>query len=280
MGRRKKVFGICRICGYLKKLSFEHVPPESAFNNGKEYFQATLEEVEKLDSVYLNLSQYSKFPLEHFKKKQGGIGYNTLCEQCNNNTGSWYASDFITWSRQSMEILLKSNGKPTLHYPTFFFPLRVIKQIVTMFFSICHEETFRIEPELQAFVLNKEKRWLSDRYKIYCYYNLNGSFRYLGDNFIGDYNKSGVIHASEFSFPPFGFVLTVNSEKPDKRLFDITHFANNNYNYWTDYYQKFPVLPTFLPHVPLDYRSKEEIVAAVARSKIVNKKDKQFNANP
>lgn len=263
MGRRKKVEGFCRICGLYKKLSFEHVPPEAAFNNGKAYFLATVDELEQLDFVSLDSSMISKLPLDHFKKKQGGIGFNTLCDQCNNTTGSWYASDFIIWARQSMEILLKSNGRPTLHYPTHFFPLRVIKQIITMFFSIRVEGTCDDESELQTFILNKEKRHLSPKYRVYCYYNLNGSYRYLGDSFIGGIDGSSMIRTSELSFPPFGFVLTIDSEKPDNRLFEITHFANCDYNYWTDYYQNFPVLPTFLPHVPLDYRSKDEIIAAI-----------------
>ena len=30
---RKPVIGKCRLCGETKKLTFEHVPPETTFNN-------------------------------------------------------------------------------------------------------------------------------------------------------------------------------------------------------------------------------------------------------
>jgi len=268
MGRRKLVYGNCKLCGEPGKLTYEHVPPKAAFNNGKSFYQATLDELIKLDSVDLDLAKYSKYPLHNFTKKQGGIGYFSLCGKCNNKTGSWYGSDFVSWSQQAMFILLKSSGEPTLYYPTFFYPLRVIKQIVTMFFSLCIEGLDKQEPELKAFILNPEKRFLDKKYKVYCYYNLNGSFRYLADNFIGNLNENKITHASELSFPPFGFVFTMNSPRPDNRLTDISHFANFPYNHWTDYYQKFNALPTYLPHSPLDYRTKDEVISAIMNSRL------------
>ena len=30
---RKSIIGKCRLCGETKKLTFEHVPPETTFNN-------------------------------------------------------------------------------------------------------------------------------------------------------------------------------------------------------------------------------------------------------
>ncbi len=33
MSRRKKVYGKCHICGTEGKLTFEHIPPRSAFND-------------------------------------------------------------------------------------------------------------------------------------------------------------------------------------------------------------------------------------------------------
>ena len=34
MSRKQKTYGICRICGEYKELTFEHVPPETVFNKG------------------------------------------------------------------------------------------------------------------------------------------------------------------------------------------------------------------------------------------------------
>lgn len=261
---RHKVYGTCKICGFTGELSFEHVPPEKAFNNNRFHYSASLEQVSKLEVAEIDLSS----PEAKFRKKQGGIGFHSICKKCNNSTGSWYAKDFIEWAHQSMAILLKANGKPTLLYPTFFYPLRVIKQIVTMFFSV-NQDVFReTEPQLVKFILDREARFLDVRYKVFCYYNLKGHNRYIGNNFIGNFDSSNITHISEISFPPFGFVMTIDSEKPDNRLTDISHFANFDYQYWTDYYQKFDVLPTYLPHIPADYRTKEEIQNAIDSSKV------------
>ena len=34
MSRKQKTYGICRLCGENKELTFEHVPPETVFNKG------------------------------------------------------------------------------------------------------------------------------------------------------------------------------------------------------------------------------------------------------
>lgn len=60
--------GICHICLEEKKLSFEHFPPESCFNDGK-----------------VKIAN---------KISQRGIGDYTLCDSCNNNTGRWYVKDY------------------------------------------------------------------------------------------------------------------------------------------------------------------------------------------
>lgn len=33
MGKKKEIIGICKICKEEKKLTYEHFPPKSAFNN-------------------------------------------------------------------------------------------------------------------------------------------------------------------------------------------------------------------------------------------------------
>jgi hypothetical protein len=262
---RKRIDGICKLCGNYGQLSFEHVPPEKAFNDQRFSYQATVDQIEKLEEKDPSYYTGQSLSMKGWRKKQGGIGYHSLCVKCNSSTGSWYGSSYVDWAMQAMSILLKANGKPTLFYPTHIYPLRVIKQIITMFFSVCHNLR-EDEPELVKFVLDSNDRFLSSKYKIYCYYNLSEGVRYMGDNFIGNLKHSSVIHASEISFTPFGFVFTINSEKPDNRLTNISHFAWSEYNHWTDFYQRFNVLPVYLPYAPLDYRTGDEIASAIQKS--------------
>ncbi len=263
---RKKVFGKCRICGKDGKLSYEHVPPEKAFNNNRYFYEYSMDKLIKNEQLFFEESLNSEKLKGLARKKQGGIGFNTLCVKCNNHTGSWYGSDFVSWTHQSMSIILKANGKPSLNYPTFFYPLRIIKQIITMFFSVNPEGFNELEPELAQFILNKEKRFLNPKYKLYCYYNLIGERRYIGNSIVGEIGNTSIWNISEISFPPFGFVMIIDSEKPDERLTDISHFTKLPYSKWIEFYQKYNVLPTHLSYSPADYRSYEEITRSFEMS--------------
>jgi hypothetical protein len=244
---KKQVIGICHICGRNGKLSKEHVPPRAAFNDIS-FILAKAEEIIKLG------------PGEKPKGKikQGGISEFTLCGKCNNDTGGWYGRQFVAWCRQGMEILICAKGIPTLFYMNYLFPLPVIKQIISMFCSINSPSFAKANPELIPFLLNKEKKYLNPKYRIFCYYNIEGNARYVGlaakmDIFSG---LKGVL--SEISFPPFGYVMTLNTEPPDDRLFEITHFSKYDYNEFAVMNLKLPVLPTHLWY-PGDYRTLDEI---------------------
>lgn len=265
MSRRNKINGICKLCGKSGSLSFEHVPPKAAFNNGKAFYSTSLDQLMNLDPDPDYLERFGdQYPIDKSKKSQGGVGFNTLCNPCNNNTGSWYGKDYVDWAQQCMYILLKANGKPTLHYPTYFFPLRVFKQVLAMFVSISLDGLTDQEPELRKFILNKEERFLDPKYKVYSYFNFKGSKRFISDTVVSDPNINGMHQLCEFSFPPFGFVFSMNTNEINMSdLTSISYFSNYSYDDFTDYYQKFNVLPTYLPFSPLDYRTREQVISDV-----------------
>lgn len=273
MGANNREIGVCRICGFQGKLSEEHVPPKAAFNNKRFYYEACNILCDDTIDVFMEDGFEGLYKKRKAKKYQGGIRFRTLCEACNNKTGGWYAKDFADWTYQGMGILLSAKGYPTLYYPTWFYPLRVIKQIITMIFSVFisgHEGQY---PDLVKFILNKNLSGLDKKYRIYCYYNLVGQNRYIGDNFVREPRIDGMIHVSEITFPPYGFVFTINSPKPDHRLTEITHFVKFGYNELTEHYQRFSTLPTHLPF-PLDYRTKEEIAKDIIKGKMIAMKNK------
>jgi hypothetical protein len=59
---------------------------------------------------------------------------------------------------------------------------------------------------------------------------------------------------------PYGYVLTLDSHPPDRRLIEITHFARYRYRDFVVTGLKLPVLPTHL-YFPGDYRTREQILA-------------------
>lgn len=245
---RKKVIGTCHLCGDYGPLSFEHVPPAKAFNE-KSVIRIKFEQAMELVS-----DSKVKGDIQ-----QRGMGDYTLCGKCNNDTGSWYGMDFINWCYQGFEILMRSNGKPTLIYFHHLFPLRILKQIITMVFSANSPKLGKIHPELVKFVLNKNEKYLPPEFRFFVYYNIEGKFRCMGMQHFLRTDKGQITSMSEINYPPYGYVMTINSNPPDPKLVDITHFSRYDYNRFCTQAMRLPVLPTHLP-LPGDYRSKEEII--------------------
>lgn len=246
MGRERPE-GTCNICGKYGQLSFEHVPPKAAFNN-RPVVRVGFEE-----GLSLGPDEIIKGPIQ-----QKGMGAYTLCEKCNNDTGGWYGHWFVDWCYQGMDALIRSNGQPSLIYLNYLFPLRIIKQIATMFFSVNGPAFRENEQELVRFVLNKEARYLSSNYRFFVYYNIAGHLRAAGIAGLLNIQTHKTSVLSEITFPPFGYMLTLGTEPPDKRLVEITHFARYSYNDWVVMPLKLPTLPTYTL-VPGDYRDKEQI---------------------
>ena len=247
MARSKKVVGVCHICGIPGPLSFEHVPPRQAFND-RPVLLAKFDEM--LDA---GPSLIERGPIQ-----QRGAGAYTLCPRCNNNTGSWYGHHFVSWCHQGMLLLARAGGEPSLIYMHYVFPLSILKQIITMLFSV-NQEGFRARhPDLIQFVLNRETKYLPNRYRIYAYFTGAGQYRHLGISGSGNFSTGELRFMSEIAFPPFGYLLTVDSSSPDARLFDLTPFKHYNYGEFAVLNLKLPVLPTHVPF-PGDYRSLDEI---------------------
>ena len=250
----KPVFGICHICGVHGKLSFEHVPPEAAFND-RRILHTAFEKVlasDDLDSV-------------RGKFHQRGAGAHTLCEKCNNDTGSWYAGAYADWAHQAMAILIGTGGKPSLSYPFNIFPLRVLKQVVCMFFSVNGPQFQLHNSELVRFVLNRESRIFPPRYRVYAFYTASGRSRAAGiTGMLQGFGSTGSrIHVfSEVTFPPFGFMMTPNGGPAlDPSFCEISSFSQFEYNDWRGgISMKLPVMPIYTAF-PGDYRTREQTLA-------------------
>lgn len=254
---RKKPEGNCHICGRYETLSFEHVPPNKAFNDKPVILKRMMDVIN--EGPDLDMTN------KRGKIQQRGMGGYTLCGRCNNLTGTWYAKDYIDWAHQGMLLNMKSNGAGSVYYPFYIYPLRVIKQIITMFFSLNGDKFSTVNQELVDFVLNKERKYISPKYKIYAYLKGEGNIRSSGVvskiDVLSGANRAEIF--SELTFPPFGYVLCLDSPPPDKRLVDITYFTRFSYNEWDIVYLKIDRLPTYMTF-PGDYRTKREILDQAA----------------
>jgi len=157
-----------------------------------------------------------------------------------------------------MEVLLKSKGQPTVIPVNGLFPLPILKQVITMFFSVNGDRFREVHPELVRFVLNRDHQYLPPDIRIDAYNTLSPMSRHVGVAGVID-TEAGIARVlTEVSFPPFGYVMTFDSLPPDPRLVDITHFSRFEYEQVAEFNLRMPVLEIHLP-LPGDYRSLAEI---------------------
>ena len=242
--------GICRICGESDLLSFEHIPPKGAFNSGP-VKAFTFDQI------------IDQHPLEPNRGKilqRGGGGY-LLCEKCNNTTGDWYASEYISWSHQAALLLQRSSLDPQLSYIYHGYPLRFLKQIVTIFLTTGGERFHSAHPDLVKFVLNRQLRYFDRDKRIFAYYNPSVRTRQTGVSGKFDINGHDAVTV-EFASYPFGFVLLLNG-RVDSRLVDISYFADYDYNDWRSLGLKLPSFPVVNP-----YPGVYDTVASVRKMQI------------
>jgi hypothetical protein len=255
----KSVIGTCHICGVTAKLSFEHVPPEAAFND-RRILRTSFEKI--LASVSLD-----ELP---GKLQQRGAGEYTLCERCNSNTGSWYGSAYARWAHQAMRYIYLAKGRPSLSYPYNLFPLRVLKQIVCMFFSVNGPLFQQHQTDLVKFVLDRYSKAFPKHVRVYAFYTFVNRSRAVAAAGLlsGLGSGNSTVHVfSEVTFPPFGFVMTLgNTPPPQPDFCDISGFSKFEYNDWRAGITMTMPLKAIYTGYPGDYRPRAQVIAEYEES--------------
>lgn len=88
---RQPVIGNCRICGENKKLTFEHVPPETTFNNYAVHILTGEQVIKQVADPNILPWDFSD---DKGKIQQRGRGGYYLCADCNSKTRQWYVLEY------------------------------------------------------------------------------------------------------------------------------------------------------------------------------------------
>jgi hypothetical protein len=234
-------------------LSYEHVPPDCAFNDRPVVLT-------RLKAILANKTNGRLDNLKG-RPQQRGAGEYSLCKKCNNLTGHWYGGQFVEWTYQGLYALDAALRAPSFFHSFRVIPLRVIKQIVCMFFSVNSESFHVAQPELARFVRKRDRNGLPPHVRIFAFLLKADRARYCGVSaLIRKDNPGSPLVASEIAFPPLGYVMTFDCPPVRPDLVDISYFAKYTYNDFRDVAIRLPVLDAYTPF-PCDYRSKEEVLA-------------------
>ena len=183
MSKKKNITGTCALCNAQNiELTIEHIFPGAKRNHTKPF------QVKIKDPMYISMTE--KPQSRNFQElsraglvthEQGGPKKYSLCEKCNNTTGSWYGNAYIDWKKQWDQIT-NSDLTPdvqSIEGEITFNPLRLLKQIVSCFISIDYpnhkgdisiEDNLRnLQPKLFDFVLDREMRWDFDDLRIFVH---------------------------------------------------------------------------------------------------------------
>lgn len=252
MSRKKRPEGICHICGNHGPLSYEHVPPSSAFNDNR-VLEADINRL-------IGTNSLKAFENPEGRYNQRGAGGYTLCDSCNNNTGDWYARAFVDFTHQGYEYLYYLKTYSTAHVTFRISPLKVIKQILTMFCSACGPDFARKNPKVPKYLLDRQSLEYPGQFVFLSFYDKATSVASRQSGISGrlDLESSKSMIYSEISFPPFNLVLSFTPEPPDSRLCDITRFSN----YGLDEKAEISLALVNLPvstYLPADYRTLDEV---------------------
>jgi hypothetical protein len=151
-------------------------------------------------------------------------------------------------------------------YPYGIFPLRVLKQIVVMFFSACGPSLRKAHPELVGFVLNRSQRYFPQNVQIWAYlHDPVESISTRQSGVTGMMRPGGEFVFSEIAFPPFGLIMSFRAEPVKEELCNLTHFHLSTIDRWDIEYLKMPVLPV-VSFFPGDFRTVTEIRKSMTES--------------
>jgi hypothetical protein len=228
---RKRVEGICRGCGDEAKLTFEHIPPESAYNSDPAKVYVGLE--------WLKLEKGRK---ARYQQQQAGSGYFALCQKCNNERGGdWYVPEYLRLVRAAAGFINDNPMVNRVHHCTGLQnsvararfdllkdvkPSLIAKQIILMMLAINSAEFGDANPALRDYIYDREAIGLPDEFRLYLGLHTAKVAHYVGGMCLlvkderGDVGAGGVI--SEILHPPFVYTLTINQWLP---ACDITPFT-------------------------------------------------------
>ena len=198
--------GVCKLCGQLKELTPEHVPPKNAFNSSNVMVLPFEEAVKTM------IGTEGRLPWDVKGLKgtvqQGGYKKYCLCRACNNNTGSWYMRAYTDLAKTANAMIQQCGFEVGNAYSFVIkglYPMRIYKAVMTMMCDI--NNNCLGDEKLREFLLDKESKSIdTSKYSLYVYLVSNQMPRINGVSAICSINNpNSSVVVSEIASYPLGF---------------------------------------------------------------------------
>jgi len=212
---------LCAICRRRPATSFEHLPGKATRNRGKILVR------------YAAPSDDGEARFEHrFAEYGDGFGLVSLCAKYNQNTGSRDGGAYSSFVRQFGEPgrVEPGTGAHTLGIRDFR-PLRVIKQLYSMFLSVQLERGTDQWDGLREFVGLRDGTLGGFEFpRVYLYRNTADQGRIcplgaLGELFVPGPARGDPIVCSEIAWPPLGVVFALTRPDYFSAMADVTDWG-------------------------------------------------------
>ena len=242
-------------------MTFEHIPPRAAFNS------TPARPVSGMDFLTeKNLNDTERMPWDttglKYQNQQQGMGRYSLCQSCNNKTGSWYGDAYVFFANAAHAAIqsYSINDPDGIGFKDIY-PLRFVKQVLSMFCSVNAPNNPKLAP-IRSFVLDRDASGLDkSKYKLCMYFTKSTIMKQTGFMVMARSSIVGIepMALSEITAYPFGFILYFDpTDTWDYQGIDITPCADCGYG------DKFNIeMPWKIEEMndifPESFRSKEEI---------------------
>lgn len=232
----------CRLCGNWAAMTFEHIPPKSAFNDSRVVIKPVDQLIRLPTSEYENVKGHAS---------QGGVGGYSLCGPCNNFIGTKYGQSYVKLANSVAYRLTihrhRADFKTIVNVNlSDYHPIRLFKQILAMTFSINPPGYLQDHEELARFILNHRSNELPQAYKVMLYASRTNNTR-LSAQFVALRADSHVVLFSEIYSWPIGCVVMYESEALRDDMFDMTWFSAFDFYEKRDMVLTLPILSTKSP---------------------------------
>lgn len=242
------------MCGWYGRLTFEHVPPQCAFNDSPA-------RTHTLDQWML----FERGEQARWENDQRGSGYFALCDACNNERGGkWYVPEFKEWAYVGADIVNDIRKHPQRAEieavnlkVSRCYPVRFVKQLVLMLLAINGPEFATENQPLREFVVERDATGLPDRYRLFLGIFDEPVARHAGLYFPMHVDATTVtgFAATDILYPPFSYTMTIDEPPDHMRPGEITHLVGFGYDDQADIQLR---LPYDAPLLPSDVGSPDQ----------------------